>query len=82
LIIAIVEFDINYYLYSRTDSLLNVFFVILASLIFVLAFILSHIYIRINEMADELAEIEKRFIREKELEDIRLDLREMKRKVF
>lgn len=77
-----MEFDINYYLYSRTDSLLNVFFVILASLIFVLAFILSHIYIRINEMADELAEIEKRFIREKELEDIRLDLREMKRKVF
>ena len=81
LVIAIIEFDISYYLYSKTGSLLNVLFVIVASLILALAFIVSHIYSNIKDLVEKQEEMEKRFIREKELEDIRLDLREIKTKV-
>ena len=82
LIIAILEFDINFYIYQKTASLLNVIIVIGASIIFALAFILSNIYMKIKEIEEKEEEISKKIIRDKELEDIRLDLREIKREIF
>lgn len=82
IVIAIIEFDINYFVYTQTKSFLNVLVIIVASLIFALAFILSNIYSRIKMIESSQEEFNKRLIRDKELEDIRLDLREMKREVF
>ena len=82
LVIAVVEFDVNYFVYVKTNSLLNVLTIIVASLIFTLALILSNIYIKIRDVEDRQEEINQKLIRDKELEDIRLDLREVKRKVF
>lgn len=82
IIIAIIEFDINYYIYSETGSIINVLVVLVASIIFALAFVLSHIYAKIKEIEIAQEDINKRLIRDKELEDIRLDLRDIKRKVL
>ncbi len=82
IIIAIIEFNINYFVYSRTGSISNVLMIIIVSLIFALAFILSDIYSKIKSIEDNKDEINKKIIRDKELEDIRLDLREMRRQIF
>ena len=82
LVIAVVEFDVNYFVYVKTNSLLNVLTIIVASLIFTLALILSNIYIKIRDVEDRQGEIRQKLIRDMELEDIRLDLREVKRKLF
>ncbi|MFA5020033.1 MAG: hypothetical protein WC533_02955 [Candidatus Pacearchaeota archaeon] len=81
-IITIVEFDINYFVYSKTGSKIDVITIIGASTILPLTFIISHIYSKIKELEDKQEEAIKKLIRDKELEDIRLDLREIKRKVF
>ena len=82
IIIAIVEFNINYFIYTRTGSFSNVLMVIIVSLIFALAFILSDIYSRIKIAEENQEEANKKIKRDKELEDIRLDLREIKRHIF
>ena len=82
IIIAIIEFDINYFVYSRTGSVSSILMLIIVSLIFALAFILSDIYSKIKSIEDNQEEINKRIIRDKELEDIRLDLREVRRLIF
>ena len=82
IVIAIIEFDLNYYIYSKTGSALNVVIVILTSLIIALAFIIFSIFSNLDNIQERQEELERRFIREKELEDIRLDLREIKRNVF
>ena len=56
--------------------------VIIVSLIFALAFILSDIYSRIKIAEENQEEANKKIKRDKELEDIRLDLREIKRHIF
>ena len=82
IIIAIIEFDINYFVYSQTKSIQNILIIIVASLIIALAFILSNIYSKIEETGIKIGEFNQKLIRSKELEDIKLDLREMKREVF
>ena len=82
IIIAIIEFDINYFVYSQTTSIQNILIIIVASLIIALAFILSNIYSKIEETGIKIGEFNQKLIRSKELEDIKLDLREMKREVF
>ena len=82
IIIAIVEFDINYFVYNQTGSILNVLIILLVSLIFALAFILSNIYSKIKGLIETQDQFSQKFIRDKELEDIRLDLREIKREIF
>ncbi len=82
IIIAIIELDINYFVYSQTKSIQNILIIIVASLIIALAFILSNIYSKIEETEAKIEEFNQKLIRNKELEDIRLDLREMKREVF
>ena len=81
IIIAIVEFDINYFVYNQTKSLVNVLAIVVASLILILAFILSNIYQEIKKLIENQEELNQRLIRDKELEDMRLDLRQLKRKV-
>lgn len=82
IIIAIIELDINYFVYSQTKSIQNILIIIVASLIIALAFILSNIYSKIEETEAKIEEFNQKLIRNKELEDIRLDLREMKREIF
>lgn len=82
ILITIIEFDINFFVYSQTKSVLNILTIIVISLILALTFIVSNIYSKINEMSDAQDKINQKFIRDKELEDIRLDLREIKREVF
>ena len=82
LVITVVEFDVNYFVYVKTNSLLNILMIIIASFIFILALVLSNIYVKIRDIEDRQEEIRQKLIRDKELEDIRLDLREVKRKVF
>ncbi len=82
LIIVIAEFDINYYIYSTTESILNLLIVIVSSVIIALGFILFHIYSKMNDLDNVQNETDKKLKMYKELEDIRLDLRELKRKVF
>jgi len=82
LVITVVEFDVNYFVYVKTNSLLNILMIIIASFIFILALVLSNIYVKIRDIEDRQEEINPKLIRDKELEDIRLDLREVKRKVF
>jgi len=68
--------------YIQTKSLSNIFIVIIASLILALAFILSNIYSELKEIKDAQEKINQKFIRDKELENMRLDLREIKKEVF
>jgi len=82
IIIAIIEFDINYYIYSQTESIINVLIVIISSLIIALTFIISDVYSKIKESTKTIDEFNKKLIRDKEFEDIRLDLREIKREIF
>ena len=82
IIIAIIEFDINYYVYSATGSLLNILFIAVASLILILAFVLSNVYLQIKSISLNQEETEQKLIRYKELEDIRLDLREIKKELL
>ncbi len=82
IIIAIIEFDINYFIYVRTGSVNSIIIVIVLSLILALVFIISNVYSKIYDLSDKQDEIDKRLIRYGELEDIRLDLREIKRGVF
>jgi len=82
LVIAIIEFDVNYYVYSITKSALDILTIIVASMILVLIFVLLHIYSKIGDVSESQEEFDKKLIMHKELEDIRLDLRELKRKVF
>ena len=69
-------------MYIQTKSLSNIFIVIIASLILALAFILSNIYSELKEIKDAQEKINQKFIRDKELENMRLDLREIKKEVF
>lgn len=82
IVITIIEFDVNYFVYSQTKSALNILAIIVASIIVGLTFILSNIYSKITEVIGSQDKINQKFIRDKELEDIRLDLREIKREVF
>ena len=79
IIFAIIEFDINYFVYRRTGSVSNVLMVVTVSLILALAFILSDVYSKIKDIEENQEEFNKKIIRNRELEDIRLDLREIKR---
>ncbi len=82
IIIAIIEFDINFYVYNQTKSTLNILIIMVASLIFALAFIISNIYYKIKDLEENQDKINQKLIRDKELEDIRLDVREIKREIF
>jgi len=82
LVIAIVEFDLNYYVYLRTQSLVDILTIIVASLILALMFIISHVYVKLKENSDMIEELDKRLKLYKELENIRVDVRELKNEVF
>ncbi len=80
-IIGIVEFDINYYIYSETKSLANILMIIVISMILGLAFIISNIYEKIKDNEEKLETLNQKLIRYKELEDIRVDIREIKKEL-
>jgi len=61
---------------------LNILIITVASLILALAFIISNIYYKIKDLEEKQDKFNQKLIRDKELEDIRLDIREMKRKIF
>ena len=82
IIIAIIEFDINFYVYNQTKSALNILIIMVASLILALAFIISNIYYKIKDLEENQDKFNQKLIRDKELEDIRLDIREIKREMF
>lgn len=81
IIIVIIEFNINYFIYIQTKSLVNILIIAVTSLIIALVFIFSHIYSKIDEIFEKSNEINQKLIRYKELEDIRLDIRELKREM-
>ena len=82
IIIAIIEFDINFYVYNQTKSALNILIIMVASLILALASIISNIYYKIKDLEENQDKFNQKLIRDKELEDIRLDIREIKREMF
>ena len=82
IIIARIEFDINFYVYNQTKSALNILIIMVASLILALASIISNIYYKIKDLEENQDKFNQKLIRDKELEDIRLDIREIKRETF
>jgi len=71
IVIVIIEFDINYVIYLKTQSFANILTVITTSIIFALAFILFNIFNRLKELSSNQEEFNKTLIRYKELEDVK-----------
>jgi len=82
LIIGIIELNLNLFLYIYFESEEIVLWVILVSLAVIVLIILMDKLGRIEENSNKISSLIEKLKRKEELDDIRLDVRELKRKVL
>lgn len=80
LIIAMIELDVNIFVYIKTKSFTNVIIIIAASLFFILIVIISDALSKIKEDSEKIDKITEKLKRAEDLIDIRADINYLKRK--
>ena len=82
LIIGIIEFNLNLILYIYLKSIAILMWVLLGSFAIIVLVIITDRFNKIEENTQSINNLNKRFKTLEELNNIRLDIRELKRKVF
>lgn len=82
LVIGIVEFNLNLLLYIYLKSIVVVFWVVSLSFAFIAVIILIDRFGEIKNNSLKIEELTEKLKRAEELSDIRLNIKELQRKVF
>ena len=82
LIFGIIEFNLNLLIYIYLKSITIIIWVILQSFTLVVVIILINNFTQIKNNSTEIKELTERLKKTEELYDIRLNIKELQRKVF